>query len=514
MRYADFGPYNHGRAKPEPMGDLVMDRHTNKNQHRPFCLSRRGFLLTTGALAGHGLIGCATTTGRAPLTAPGERPAKACGPASQYVPKVEAAFVRRESEYGMRWPGAIYDGETARAQYATELAKAAQDLGIELALRESPIYSLEAGMEWIAAAESRKADALLVMLLDRQEHAWPTAKAASDSPVPTIVFSPVGSSFTTNTSGLAHAPGTVICSTDDFSQVVSRLNMVRAGAKLRETRFVMLKGAERRETSVAHIGTTLQYLPEKSFLEEYQNTPTSDEILSIAQYYIDHAQAVCGPCREDVINGVKSYAVARTILERERGDGISMNCLGALGNSNVSLPCIAWSRMLDQGVPAACEADVGACLTHALVLYLFGKPGFQQDPVADTGDKTLIGAHCTCPTRLDGCNCQPEPFNLSYHHGKRDAVPVPTWRKGQRVSIADIELRKDAPPRMLISTGDVVDNVAVPPAGGCVVSVKVRVDDAEDMLAFPGFHQIFFYGDHKDDLAAFCQLHGMEATIV
>lgn len=490
-----------------------MDTPANKHRFTSRCLTRRGFLVTTSALAGHSLIGCATSR-PTPLIAPGERPVKACGPASRYVPKVDAAFVRREGEYGMRWPGAIYDGEAARAHYTTELAKTARDLGIELTLRESPIYSLEAGEAWIAAAESRKVDALLVILLDRQEHAWPTAKAASDSAVPTIIFSPVGSSFTTNTRGLAHTPGTVICATDDFSQVVSRLNMVRAGTKLRETRFIMLKGHERRETSVEHIGTTLRYIPEETFLEEYQSTPTSDEMRNIAQYYIDQAQGMCGPCREDVINGVKSYVVARAILERERGDGISMNCLGALGNSEVSLPCIAWSRMLDQGVPAACEADVGACLTHALVQYLFGKPGFQQDPVADTGDRTLIGAHCTCPTRLDGCNSQPEPFKLSYHHGRRDAVPIPTWRQDQRVSIADIELRKDAPPRMLISTGDVVGNVAVPPAGGCVVSVKVRVDGVEDMLTYPGFHQIFFYGDYKDELAAFAQLYGMEPAIV
>ena len=490
-----------------------MDKHANKSQNRPLCLSRRGFLLTTGVMAGHGLIGCATTTGRAPLTAPGERPARACGPASEYTPRVEAAFVRREGDYGMRWPGAIYDGEAARAQYTEALGKAARDLGIQLVLRETPIYSLEAGKEWIDAAESRKADGLLVLLLDRQDHAWPTAQAASESPLPAIIYSPLDSSFTTNTAGLAHAPGTVICATDDFSQVVSRLNMVRAGAKLRETRFIVLKGRERREETVAHTGTKLKYVPAETFLDEYQSTPTSDEIRSIAQYYLDHARSVCGPCREDVVNGVKSYVVARTILERERGDGISMDCLGALGKTNVSLPCIAWSRMLDQGVPAACEADIGACLTHALVQYLFAKPGFQQDPVADTADKTLIGAHCTCPTRLAGFEQQPEPFTLSYHHGKRDAVPIPAWRHEQRVSIADIVLRKDAPPQMLISTGEVVGNIAVPPAGGCVVSVKVRVDDAEDMLAFPGFHQIFFYGDHKDDLAAFCQLYGMEATI-
>ncbi|MEA3364769.1 MAG: hypothetical protein U9Q79_03930, partial [Candidatus Hydrogenedentes bacterium] len=197
----------------------------------------------------------------------------------------------------MWWPGAIYDGEAARAQYTMALHKAAEDLGIDLTLRETAIYSLESGKEWVAEAEGRKADALLVLLLDRQQHSWPTAKAASESPVPTIIFSPVGSSFTTNTMHLANTPGTVICSTDDFSQVVWRLKMVRAGAKLRETRFIALKGDQRREDTVAHIGTKFQYVPAKTFLDEYRNTPTSEEILNIAQDYIDRAQSMAGPCR-------------------------------------------------------------------------------------------------------------------------------------------------------------------------------------------------------------------------
>jgi len=66
------------------------------------------------------------------------------------------------------------------------------------------------------------------------------------------------------------------------------------------------------------------------------------------------------------------------------------------------------------------------------------KPGFQQDPVAETARGCLIGAHCTCPTRLAGFDQPPEPYFLSYHHGKRDDVPVPRWKLGQRVTVAEL----------------------------------------------------------------------------
>ena len=478
--------------------------------------SRRTFVLGTGTA----VLGSAAWRGAGGVSAASasaaEKPVAPMGPASRYTPRVKVAFVRRKGEYGMRWPGAIYDGEAALKMYHERILAAAKDLGIEVDVRPAPIHSLEEGRQWIAEAEAQKHDGLFVVLLDRQEHSWPTAGLAVDSAIPAVIFAPVGAAFTTNTAPLAAKPGAFISSTDDFDQALFGLKMIKAGAKLRETRFIVLKGAERREAEMVHFGTKLRYVPAATFLDLYNQTPTTDEIKAIASAYLENARRIAGPSEQDVINGVKSYAVARAILEQEEGDGITMDCLGALGKSDISLPCIAWSRMLDHGVPAACEADLGACLTHALVLYLFDRPGFQQDPVPDTANDCLIGAHCTCAIRLNGLTKPPEPFYLSYHHGNRDAVPVPLWRPGQRVTVADILPSKEAdtPPKMLISTGEVVGNVSVPPSGGCVVSVSLKLDGVSDLLAYPGFHQIFFYGDFKKELTGYCKLYGIKAQVV
>jgi len=266
---------------------------------------------------------------------------------------------------------------------------------------------------------------------------------------------------------------------------------------------------------MAELGITLRYLPAKTFLDEYRSTPDTDEILAMAEDYLRRARRRTGATRQDVINGVRSYFVARNILEREGGDAITMDCLGALGKTKVSLPCIAWSRMNDEGIPAACEADTGAVASHTIVQYLFDRPGFQQDPVADTANQAIIGAHCSCPTLLNGFDKPPEPFDLMHHHGNRDAVPRTLWRKGQRVTSVDVlPAKKDRQAEVLISTGTVLDNVSVPPAGGCVVSVMVKFDGDQDVLSFPGFHQVFFYGDYKQHLVEFCRLFNLKAQVV
>jgi len=483
-----------------------------KQERKLTTCNRRTFLAATcGAAVGTSLASATTAAAQS-----AEKRIRPAGPASKYTPTIAAAFVRRKENYGLWWPGAIYDGEAALRKYRSQMLAAAKDLGIRLDLRPAPIYSSAEADRWIARVKAEKPDGLLVVVLDRQKHSWPTAAKAAKSGIPTIIFSPVGTSFTTNTAPLSKKPGVFICSTDDFGQAVFGMKMIKAGAKLREMRCIVIKGKRRRDVEVKHFGTKLRYIPAKVFVDEYRRTPATDEIKRMADEYMKKAQRIAGPSKQDVINGIKSYVVARNILEREEGDAITMDCLGALGPTDISLPCIAWSRMLDHGVPAACEADIGAVLTHSLVQFLFDRPGFQQDPVAETSRGCLIGAHCTCATRLNGFDKPPEPFYLSHHHGNRDAVPRTIWRVGRRMTLADIQPsgKQDAAPRMIISSGEVVGNVSVPPSGGCVVSVMVKLDGVDDLLDYPGFHQIFFYGDYKKELREYCRLFGIEPVVI
>ena len=446
-----------------------------------------------------------------------QNPIRACGPASKYVPTIKAAFVRRQGEYGMLWPGAVYDGEAARKTYTDKMTDTARQLGARLDLRSEPIYNLEQAQAWIAQAQQAKTDGLMLVMLDRQQHSWPSAAKVTQSGIPSIIYSPLGSSFTTNTINLAEAPGCVIYSTDDFSQAAYGMKMLCAAAKMRRTRCVVIKGRSRSEVPLADTGITMQVVPATTFIEYYNETTDSEDILAMADDYMRRARRRTGATRQDVINGVKSYYVAGKILEAERADAITMDCLGALGKIEVSLPCIAWSRMNDDGIPAACEADYGAVASHIMTQYLFGRPGFQQDPVADTADDSIIGAHCSCPTKLNGFDSGPEPFDLLHHHGNRDAVPRTLWREGQRVTSIDLLPGKadgTSASQVLISAGTVLANLDVPPSGGCVVSVKVKFDGNQEVLSFPGFHQIFFYGDYKHQMKDFCQLCKFDAQII
>ena len=114
------------------------------------------------------------------------------GDASRYQPIVKAAFVRRKGEYGLRWPGAVYDGEAAKMKYTENLNSTAKLLNIKLDIKELPLYSPDEADAWLQEVKAAHMDGIIVLRPDRQEHAWPTAQKASETGIPLVVFSPLG----------------------------------------------------------------------------------------------------------------------------------------------------------------------------------------------------------------------------------------------------------------------------------------------------------------------------------
>ena len=441
-------------------------------------------------------------------------PARMEGPGGRYVPRVQAAFARR-SEHPS-WPGILYDSQAATERYSEQLRHAADELGIEVALREETIHSGQEADAWVARAVEQEPDGVLVFALDRQAPAWPTVHKALDAGLTTVVYAPMGTSFIAE-SGDAARRGAFVCSATDFADVIYGLRMLRARALLREMRLMVVRGNQRREDRLPFYDTELHYLPESVWREAYDQTEISDSIRRTAEAYQDAATELAGPTTDDLLRAVRCYVSARRLLAQEECDAVTMNCLGAVG-VGMAFPCLAFSRLLDSGVPAICEADLQASIALMLAPLLFDRPGFMFNVVPVTDRGGLICSHCTCATRLKGFDQPSVPFHIAPHHFDRDAVPVPHWQPGEPVTVLQTPMGGD--PRMIVLTGRVEAQIAVPPAGGCVVSPLIKLDgdfvNVLDLYGDRGItrrwgHHVLLYGNWRRELAAFCRLFGMEA---
>jgi len=473
--------------------------------------SRRQFLCTCGAAAG-AVLAQPLLTQLLQAVENETGPARMAGPGGDYVPRLKAAFARRE--HHPSWPGALYDSEAAEQQYTEKLRETAEELGVEVDLRPEVIHSNEEADAWAAEAAGQEPDGLVVFVLDRQPPGWPTVDKAIDTGLPTVAYAPMGTTFVGQASERWRR-GAFVCSATDFSDVVYGMKMLRARAMLREMRLLVISGDERRDDEIAFYGTKLRYFPESIWLEAYEETEISDAIQDLADEYLGEATKMAGPSEQDVLNAVRAYVTARRVIEQEEADALTMNCLGAAG-TEATYPCLAFTRLLDSGVPAICEADLHSAIALMLVPQLFDRPGFMFNNVPVSDDGAMICSHCTCATRLKGFDQPSVPFHFAPHHEDRDAVPVPHWEPGEPVTIIETPMGGD--PRMSILTGEVMDQVDVPPAGGCVVAPKVKLDgdfdnifDLDAAPAIERHHNILFYGNWRRELHAFCHLFGIEA---
>ena len=471
----------------------------------PLTLNRRSFLAGTGALAAATEIGLLDFASS--LFAAEANPAKKA--------RVKAVFVRPNIKgYWMGWPGAAYNIQERQAQYTKILKDAAKKFGINLELTAEPIHNSNAENTLLADLKKSPPDGLVVVSMCLHHtgfNSWGHTNniAKNRGKIPTIVFSPMGTSFTGDLQATRNIPGVFVAATQDLSWLEFGLRMLNTIRQMKDTRICICAGSKTEDKKLNVIGTTLRYIPTKRFVDEFKKVQENDEVRAMADYYTKNARKIVEPTKKDILAAAKNYIVCRRLMAAENCQGFSMDCLGPVSQRLIQPPCLAFSRLRDEGGLGTCEADWNAAISTRLTNLLFDRPGFMQDPAPNTVNNTLMGAHCTCATKLDGFDKTPEPFILRTHSESNSGVAMQVlWRIGQKVTVMEFS----GPETIILGTGRVLRNIETPPAGGCRTSVELEMDDVADCCDTKGFHQLFIYGDLELPFKAYCQLAGIKVV--
>ena len=416
--------------------------------------------------------------------------------------------VLRQREYWMGWPGAGYPVDKYEKEYPEEAVRIGSEIGVPVSFADT-IYDEAGTTKFQEQLNANPPDGVLTIPLSMGM--WSFVDKITEVGIPTIAFAPIGVTFTGHVRDRSRQKGIYFISSLDFQPVKFGMKMIEAKNQLAESRILVLRGGDAgpADSVVDILGTKVRTVGRQRFAEEYQNIGETEEVKGVAEEYTKGAQKIVEPTAKDIINAARAYVASKKLLADYEADAITLDCLGLIGGRLIDTsPCMAFSRLNDEGVPAGCEADFDAILTMLLLKHLFGKPSFMQDPVPETVKNIFVGAHCTSPTKLDGYGKGSEPFILRSHSESNIGVsPQVLWREGQEVTMTKFQ----GPGRMIIGSGTVVGNVDTPPAGGCRTSVEIKMDDVPDVRDVKGFHQLIMYGNHAKELNDFCQLFGLEA---
>jgi hypothetical protein len=466
-------------------------------------LDRRDFMTTVGlsALAAQsGIFGLTSTL-------------MADTPVAGAKPRVRVVFLRpKVDRYWMGWPGASYDIKAREADYVKVMSDAAERYDVKLDVATEPIADMPAVDKLLAECKQSPPDGIILVVGGLAPDYWPHTNkfVAEKGDLPTIVFSPMGTSFTGHLQAARKAKRCFTAATQDHGWLATGIRMMRAMWDMKYTRLCIINGDKTADERLAVIGTTLHHVPLRRWTDELAKLKVTDEVKALAAELSQTAIKTVEPTSEDVLNAAKTYFVAKRILAAEKCHGISLNCLGLVQDRRIPCPpCMAWLKLNDEGIPGICECDWNAGISIRLCGLLTGQPGFMQDPAPNTVNGTLMGAHCSSPTKLRGFDQPGEPLILRSHSESGLGVsPQVLWPAGEPVTV----MKFDGPGKMILGTGSVVTNIDTPPCGGCRTSVELKMDNVADSRDCKGFHQLFVLGKHDRLIQAYCQLAGIEVV--
>lgn len=297
--------------------------------------------------------------------------------------------------------------------------------------------------------------------------------------------------------------------TNDYRQLAFAVRPFRTIHHLREAKILNLTTGPFEEYAAKvrqKFGSEIKRIELERVIKTY-NSIGDAEARAETQRWIDGAEKIVEPSKEDIFKSCKLALAFEKILDEEEATVLTVDCYGTMWDKTIRLPaypCVGFSRLNNRGLGGICESDVRSAVTHIIFQGLCGRPGFISDPTVDEDKNAIILAHCMGTVNMDGPEKQPHPYKLrTVMERQEGVVPQVEMRVGQKVTQA-ILIGTDL---IHYFTGEIVDSpVGLEHDRGCRTKIAVRVDGDLSKLWrnwSHGLHRQTCYGDITKELRAF-----------
>lgn len=215
--------------------------------------------------------------------------------------------------------------------------------------------------------------------------------------------------------------------------------------------------------------------------------------------------------KEGVDKSLKAYQALRKIIAENALNAVAVECWPEFMAGFGGAACFALGQLNDDGIDAACEADVIAALTMLLGRYFSGVTTFVADLVAgDDNSNELLFWHCgNGPRSLAASGCTPV---CGVHPNRKVPLGLHFPLRGGDVTVA--RLSPDSANRMrLLSVAGTAAEAPLAFSGNSLpVKTKAQTEQIIDTILEKGFehHYIVMYGDYALELADFADLLQLE----
>lgn len=387
------------------------------------------------------------------------------------------------------WPNKDFDPNERATELERELAWLEGRLDFDVQFTGAHVVTSAGDVSALKEAISGEDDGLLLFIL--ASGAQPHLNEIMQLDLPKVSFIDLFGYFV-----LAVPEDVIGISSSDFTEIGPALKAIDTVRRLKEAKILCV--SDRKDISSYQtqaqdrFGIEIELVGHEALVSAYEQADES-EAKDIASEYINNAEKVVEPSTQDIVDAARMYLGIRQLMNEAEANAVTVDCLPlTYAGLLPAFPCLAFSRLNDEGLIGVCEADLAATLTQMIVGFLADRPGFVSDPVIDTSNNIITHSHCVAATKMGGVDSYPEPYRIRSHAEDGESVSLQVkMRPGQEVThakLADFDT-------MLVARGQTVGNVDIDK--GCRTKVQMKVGDARKLYQNyrGGLHRLMFYGD-------------------
>jgi hypothetical protein len=269
-------------------------------------------------------------------------------------------------------------------------------------------------------------------------------------------------------------------------------------------------------------GVRIRFRPIDELAALYKGVDAASALREMERWKKEAVEVIRVP-DQAILEISKLYVLLRSIIEKEGLSAIGIDCLSFTMSPNPPLPhpCLAFARLRDDGITAACEADVCGMISSMFLQEISRRPSFMANVMSVNVPKSyVVLSHCVAPLKLNGSNAAPMKYRLhDYHSLGRGVVPEVEFPQGMEVTIG--EFSKDLksfslwPGRIQLQAKD-TDRSSF--SGGltgnvCANTLDVKIRNAGRFLQnIAGTHHIMIAGNYAKEIEV--ALFGMKVNLV
>ena len=120
------------------------------------------------------------------------------------------------------------------------------------------------------------------------------------------------------------------------------------------------------------LGLRAKHIETSEFFRVFDSIPES-EAKGVLELWARDFERVIEPSEEDLLNVAKIYLALKRLCEREDANAIAINC-GRFTEERPLVPCLAFAKLIDEGVVCACEGDITATISALILHAVSGGP--------------------------------------------------------------------------------------------------------------------------------------------